>query len=446
MGRGKRAGNWNFYLFKNCLWIYRLFVPLTGPSPSSTEKALAIEATEAQGHPDPLRVTSAYRDRVILITGVSGYVGSLVLEQLLRLCNDVEKVYVIIRPKQGRDAQQRMEKMLQGPIFRKLRHQLPEIEEKIHVISGDVTAPNLGLSAPNRVRIASEVHFIIHCAADIHFNRPLADSLKANYRPTKELLACLDGLYLGPHKPDILVGLMKGTRLLKASGLANTYMLAKNFTERLVLAADRNPVPVCIVRPSGIGALAGEPCPGYIGNPSGMTAFILAWAAGGLTAKENLKDFNLNSVAGMVPADCVSSTILAATIAAAEDLASTPKIYHVCSSASHPHSVVDARLTVLQYFKEDPPSASAKTLLEGWREARDEQLEWQDYNLHFDVTNTLALQKRLSGPEEAGLSCVWLPTAPVNWNRYFRTYSAGVKHTYLREKPKAGLKEQDYVP
>lgn len=50
--------------------------------------------------------------------------------------------------------------------------------------------------------------------------------------------------------------------------------------QRLVLAAHGDPVPVCIVRPSGIGALAGEPCPGYIGNPSGMTAFILAGAAG----------------------------------------------------------------------------------------------------------------------------------------------------------------------
>lgn len=50
--------------------------------------------------------------------------------------------------------------------------------------------------------------------------------------------------------------------------------------QRLVLAAHGDPVPVCIVRPSGIGALAGEPCPGYIGNPSGMTAFILAGVAG----------------------------------------------------------------------------------------------------------------------------------------------------------------------
>ncbi len=89
---------------------------------------------------------------------------------------------------------------------------------------------------------------------------------------------------------------------------------------------------------------------------------------------------------------------------------------------------------------------SVQTMLEGWTEARDELLDWQDYDLRFDISNTLALQKRLICPAEAGLSCVWLPSGPVSWKRYFRTYAAGVKHTYLREKPKAGLHDQDYVP
>eukprot|EP00884_Botryococcus_braunii_P002713 jgi/Botrbrau1/12442/Bobra.0094s0011.1 len=488
---GEWAGDWYLYWLKVYLWIFRLFTSVNGPSLTSGPTKAA-----AEGPPEPLRVIDAYRDRVILITGASGYLGSLVLEQLLRLCPDVAKVYIIVRPKQGRDAQQRLNKILQGILFRKLQPQLGEIEEKIHVIPGDLTAPNLGLSTPNRVRLASEVHYIIHCAADIRFTLTFAESLKANYHPTKELLALakeakrlkaftyVSTAYVNSHLPkgetvqevimqdaislakkdsewtdmdtqakvmellmkvDPAKALAQGTRLLKASGLANPYMLAKNFTERLVLAADKNPVPVCIVRPSGIGALAGEPCPGYIGNPSGMTAFILAGAAGGITQKD-VSEYSFTSVCGMVPAECVSSTILAATIAAAEDRPNTPKIYQVCSSTSHPLRLAEAAVAVQTYFKEDPPSATAKTLLEGWSKARDEQLEWQDYNLCFDVSNTLALQKRLTGPKEAGLSCVWLPSGPVDWNRYFRTYAAGVKHTYLREKPKAGLPHQDYVP
>lgn len=67
---------------------------------------------------------------------------------------------------------------------------------------------------------------------------------------------------------------------MKQWGLQNTYFVAKTLSERLVMSFDRRPFPVCIVRPSLIGCVAGAPHPGYIGNTSGFTALILGTLAG----------------------------------------------------------------------------------------------------------------------------------------------------------------------
>lgn len=40
------------------------------------------------------------------------------------------------------------------------------------------------------------------------------------------------------------------------------------------------PYPVCISRPTGVGAVAKTPCPGYIGNSAAATAMILSIACG----------------------------------------------------------------------------------------------------------------------------------------------------------------------
>lgn len=85
-------------------------------------------------------------------------------------------------------------------------------------------------------------------------------------------------------------------------------------------------------------------------------------------------------------------------------------------------------------------------LLEGWMEATANSFEWDDCSIFFDTSNTSALQRRLTGPRESMLQCTWPNPAPKSWDRYFRTYSAGVRHIYLKDKPKAGLSDQDYVP
>lgn len=48
-----------------------------------------------------ISVKTAFSGATLFITGGSGYVGSVVLEQLLRFCPDVAKIYLLIRGKRG---------------------------------------------------------------------------------------------------------------------------------------------------------------------------------------------------------------------------------------------------------------------------------------------------------------------------------------------------------
>ncbi|KAL0018570.1 hypothetical protein WJX79_002930 [Trebouxia sp. C0005] len=70
----------------------------------------------------------------------------------------------------------------------------------------------------------------------------------------------------------------QSTCLLQHFGYLNTYLLSKTLTERMVMEHHQASFSVCIVSRALCGAVAGLPCPGYIGNTSGATAAILAVA------------------------------------------------------------------------------------------------------------------------------------------------------------------------
>ena len=63
----------------------------------------SLEGTHASsvvGH-GRISMRAAFSGATLFITGASGYVGSVVLEQLLRKCPDVARIYLLIRGKRG---------------------------------------------------------------------------------------------------------------------------------------------------------------------------------------------------------------------------------------------------------------------------------------------------------------------------------------------------------
>ncbi len=123
----------------------------------------------------------------VFLTGGSGYLGSLLLEQVLRTTN-VRRVYVLMRDRRGQDVHTRLAKLLSIGLFHMVRSR-PELVAKAVVLKGDVTAPGLGLSTADRAHVQQEVQIVIHSAASIELEADVHATLRANFLGTLETAA-----------------------------------------------------------------------------------------------------------------------------------------------------------------------------------------------------------------------------------------------------------------
>lgn len=57
-----------------------------------------------------------YNGQSIFITGGTGFVGKLLIEKLLRECPGISFIYLLIRPKKGKDMHQRIEEIFDDPV------------------------------------------------------------------------------------------------------------------------------------------------------------------------------------------------------------------------------------------------------------------------------------------------------------------------------------------
>lgn len=113
----------------------------------------------------------------VFLTGATGYIGSLVLEKLLRSTR-VGRVYVLVRPRRGQSPAERVAKVLRGPLF----HLLAASDlERVKAVAGDINEPGLGLSHEDEAELRASVDTVLHSAADIRLEAPIRETLNANY-------------------------------------------------------------------------------------------------------------------------------------------------------------------------------------------------------------------------------------------------------------------------
>lgn len=56
-------------------------------------------------------VQEFFRDKSIFLTGVTGFVGCVLLEKLLRSCPHIKRIFLLIREKKGKSSQERLEEI-----------------------------------------------------------------------------------------------------------------------------------------------------------------------------------------------------------------------------------------------------------------------------------------------------------------------------------------------
>jgi fatty acyl-CoA reductase len=144
-------------------------------------------------------LAEAYRGRSILLTGGTGFLGTALVEKILRSLPELGRLYLLIRASRDRSAAARFEKdVLGSAAFRKLREERGEdfsgyVAGKVCVLEGDVHAPSLGLEEEDLAELSREVDVVIHSAASVVFDAPLDAAVESNVHGTLGLLRLARG-------------------------------------------------------------------------------------------------------------------------------------------------------------------------------------------------------------------------------------------------------------
>lgn len=344
-----------------------------------------------------LEIAEAFSGSTFLLTGATGYIGSLVLEQLLRTCPNVSCVLVLIRTKRDVSAQDRLQSLLDHELFHLVNY---EQLQKVHLVEGDMLQIGCGISEKDRIQLDAVTH-VVHGAASITFTDHILKSLATNYQAVKEVaaLVCaacpalqafthISTAYVNTHLPSgstvperLLPARDADGRLIQHSAFVrqllslspaaaeakaacafpNNYCLTKWLAEQM-LVHDFPQLQLALIRPAIVGAVASKPIAGFVGNKSGATGAALAIAAGLWRYSQHLP----SSIMDIVPGDTVASAVLLATAAAASPRKmlldeAEPLIVHVgTSSSSSPLTSGRFYQNVRLYFKAHPLPAAAR--------------------------------------------------------------------------------------
>uniref|UniRef100_A0A0N5B4U2 Fatty acyl-CoA reductase n=1 Tax=Strongyloides papillosus TaxID=174720 RepID=A0A0N5B4U2_STREA len=287
---------------------------------------------------DTSSVVSSFNGSNILITGFSGFLGKVLVEKLLYDCNGIEGIYCLIRVKRGQKPNERLEELIKGNLFTRIRAKNPSILNKIHVIEGDLLQPNLGMSNETIEFLQEKISIVFHCAATVKFDDILRVSLTMNLIGTHKLveickkmknLKCIvhastayancqlnettEDVYPSPVDPEQLISAlnwmdddmleMVTPRLLNQR--PNTYTFTKALAETQFIREAKN-LPAIIVRPSIIGACWKEPNPGWIDNYNGATGILFAVGKGAIRVMPG----DISCKADIIPVDIVSNMMI----------------------------------------------------------------------------------------------------------------------------------------
>ncbi|KAL6661995.1 hypothetical protein ACP70R_001379 [Stipagrostis hirtigluma subsp. patula] len=365
---------------------------------------------------DAARIIAYFKGKSILITGSTGFLGKILVEKILRVQPDVNKIYLLVRGIDAPSAKQRVQQEVIGTeLFGLLREKHGKgfqqfVDDKVVALAGDIIHENLGLESPVLDKLAKEMDVIVNIAATTNFYERYDVSLDVNVMGVKHLChfakqcdnlkmlmhvstayvssdreglilekpikpgeSLREGLYLDVDAEVRLVRNVKKELKLNAGNDANKMerkamkelglQRARHFgwsntyvytkaMGEMLLGQLRGDMPVVIMRPSIITSVRADPVPGWMQGTRTIDTIIIGYA------KQNLSCFlaDLDLVMDVIPGDMVVNAMMAAMVAHSGERGGgvPPAVYHVTSSLRNPATYHVLHDSGWRHFTEHP--------------------------------------------------------------------------------------------
>uniref|UniRef100_A0A1B6FNL1 Fatty acyl-CoA reductase n=1 Tax=Cuerna arida TaxID=1464854 RepID=A0A1B6FNL1_9HEMI len=285
-------------------------------------------------------VQEFFRNSHVFITGGTGFVGKVLTEKLIRSIPHLGQIYLLIRTKRGKTAQERFDKMFEDKVFLRMKTEVPDYLSKVSFVDGDISEPDLGLSETDRQMLSDNINIVFHSAADVRFIEPLRVAVESNLHGCERVLAlakrmknlksyvhvstaysfCVERI-IPEEVPKMSVSREYILQLLEnmndeeiqedieriMQGWPNTYVFSKALCEDMIQDECKG-MPICIYRPSVVGPTYREPIRGWTDNVHGPFGILIGIGMGFLHCFLANEELNLD----IVPVDLVVNGMIAA--------------------------------------------------------------------------------------------------------------------------------------
>ena len=145
------------------------------------------------------KLSEFYSGKTVFLTGGTGLVGKVLVEAMLRQLSDIEKIYVLIRPKPRPGgvtvtSEDRLRQEVQGSAAFDLprseqRENLSDLfQSKVKAVEGDLALEKMGLDDDTYRTLQREVNILINCAAIVSFDAAIDNALALNALGPRRLL------------------------------------------------------------------------------------------------------------------------------------------------------------------------------------------------------------------------------------------------------------------
>ncbi len=295
------------------------------------------------------------------VTGATGVVGSAIVPRLAALPDTT--VQVLMRPKDGSDLATRFAEALAfwDAHYPEERAASGGFATRVRPVAGEITEPGLGLGAADRAALVQACTHIVHCAASVRMNLPLAEARRTALFPVGSVIELgrecrrlakiefvstvgVGGRWRGP---------LPERWLTEAREFHNTYEASKAEAEDLIRDAIAAGLPATVHRPSMV---VGDSRTGAVVHFQ-IFYFICDFLSG-------MRTFGIYPKLGAATLDIVPNDYVAAAIvAASRDPTTAGAIFHLCAGPQRAVRLVELRRHVRRIFR--------RAGLMGWRPRLD---------------------------------------------------------------------------